>query len=142
MHSPLQSLLILALRWNNDRLLLMVAIAQAELITDDPRIEGSQGIMADIREFVQASRECHGLLTMGQAAKILDVGANQVSVWVARGRIKSKFVLGVKMVSASEVLALYRERAAEGVKKGPRGLSAPLLADLAASAWQDIDPLR
>lgn len=134
--------LFLALRTDNDYGHLMAVAAQIDLITDDPRCEATQGIMADIREFVQASRECGGLLTMGQAAKILDVGANQVSVWVARGRIKSKVVLGVKMVSAGEVLAFYRERAANGTKPGPRGLSAPLLADLVSTAWEDIEPLK
>lgn len=119
----------------------MVTIAQAELITDDPRIEGN-GIMADILEFIQASRECGGLLTVSQAAKILDVPSNQVSAWAGRGRIKAKVVLGVRMVSAGEVLALRRERSTEGVRLGGRGLKAASLADIVSTAWEDIEPLK
>lgn len=119
----------------------MAIAAQIDLITDDPRCESSQGIMADVREFFAASRECKGLLTLGQAAKILDVGANQVSVWVARGRIKSKVVLGVKMVSGGEVLALYRERLLSGPAKGGRGHKVPNLSEMAEAAWKDIDPM-
>ena len=120
----------------------MALAAQMDLITDDPRDDAPQGVMADLREFVQASRECQGLLTPGQAAKILDVTSGQVSVWVARGRIKSKVVLGVKMLSAGEVLALYRERQQEIRASGGRGIKAPSLSALASSAWEDIDPLK
>jgi len=121
---------------------MAIAALQPELISDDPRCEDSQGIMADIREFVASSRECGGLLTVGQAAKILDVSSGQVSSWALRGRIKSKMVLGVRMVSAGEVLALRRERSTEALKTGGRGHKAASLADLVFSAWQDIEPLK
>lgn len=120
----------------------MVAIAQAELITDDPRLEGSQGILADVREFMDASRECGGLLTVGQAAKILGVSSGHLSAWAGRGRIKAKVVLGVRMVSAGEVLALRRERLSQGISVGGRGHKAASLADMVSAAWQDIEPLK
>lgn len=120
----------------------MAVAAQIDLISDDPRCDASsQGIMADIREFVSASRECGGLLTVGQASKVLGVPSNQVSVWAARGRIKARVVLGVRMVSAGETLALLRERNAEGIKVGRRPASAASLSDMVSSAWEDIDPL-
>jgi len=119
----------------------MAIALQAELISDDPRHEASQGIMADVREFVQASKEFHGLLTPGQACKILEVSPGQMSVWLRRERIRSKVVLGVRMVSAGEVMALHRERNQEGIRTGGRGLKAPSLAELSAAAWEDIDPV-
>lgn len=118
----------------------MAVVLQAELISDDPRCDAPQGIVADLKEFVAASRECGGLLTVGQAGKILDVPSSQVSVWASRGRIKAKVVLGVRMVSAKEVLALYRERITEGVKVGRRPAYASTLSDMVAAAWEDIDP--
>lgn len=121
---------------------MSIAVSQPELISDDPRCEDSQGIMADIKEFMAASRECGGLLTVGQAAKILDVSPGHISTWAGRGRLKAKVVLGVRMVSAGEVLALRRERATEGVRTGGRGLKAVSLADLVAGAWEDIEPLK
>jgi hypothetical protein len=121
---------------------MSASLLQADLITDDPRCESPQGIMEDIREFVRASKECNGLLTVGQASKILDVGSNQISVWAARGRIKSRVVLGVRMVSAGEVVALRRERAEGVVPVGGRGNKAASLADMVAEAWKDIDPLK
>lgn len=119
----------------------MAVALQAELISDDPRQESSQGVMADVREFIQATKEFHGLLTPGQACKILEVSPGQMSVWLRRERLRSKVVLGVRMVSAGEVMALHRERNSEGLRTGGRGLKAPSLSDLAASAWEDIDPL-
>lgn len=98
--------------------------------------------MADLREFVTASKECNGLLTPKQAAKLLDVPSGQISVWCARQRLKSVVVLGVKMVSAGEVLALYRERSSEGVRTGGRGMKAPSLVDMVSAAWEDIEPLK
>ena len=97
--------------------------------------------MADVREFIQATKELHGLLTPGQACKILDVSTGQMSVWTRRGRISSKMILGVRMVSAGEVMALLRERNQEAVRAGGRGVKAPSLSALAASAWEDIDPM-
>ena len=126
---------------NVNRLGVSIAV-QADLITNDPRCEAPKGIMAEIREFMEASRECGGLMTVGQAAKVLNVTSSQVSVWAARGRIKAKVVVGVRMVSAGETLALLKERNAEGVKLGRRPIGKPAsLADMVSSAWGDIDPI-
>jgi hypothetical protein len=119
---------------------MSVAVTQYDLITDDPRVEFA-GVRAGIQEFVQATKELGGLLTMTQAGKILDVPSSQVSVWAARGRIRSKVVLDVKMVSAGDVMALHKERTEEGIRTGGRGMKAPSLADIAKAAWDDIDPM-
>lgn len=117
---------------------MSVAITQYDLITDDPRVE-FVGVRAGIHEFIQSSKDLGGLLTPTQAAKILDVTSGQISVWAARGRIRSKVVLDVKMVSASDVLALHKERTEEGIRTGGRGMKAPSLADMAKAAWNDIE---
>lgn len=117
----------------------MAHAAQFDLITDDPRIEVQKGVLAELVSFVEASKEHRGLLTMSQAAKILGVPSGQVSTWTSRGRISSMEVLGVKMVSASEVLALYKERKAEVKSKGGAGLKAPSLAEIAGAAWDDFE---
>jgi hypothetical protein len=121
-----------------------VAIAlQPELITNDPRLDAeSSGIIEDLREFVRASRELRGLLTTGQAAQILGVAPGAVRTWVLRKRLSSVRILGVVMVSAAEVLALHRQRVAEGVSSGGRGHKAPSLAVLAEAAWADIEPME
>lgn len=117
-------------------------VVQAELISDDPRVDSrSSGIMDGLREFVLASRELRGLLTTGQAAQILGVSPGQVRAWVCRKRLTSARIFGVVMVSAAEVLALHRERAADGPAVGGRGHKVPSLVALAESAWSDIDPL-
>jgi len=140
-HSRLSSLL----RFHAERFRdfpVSAAVIQPELISDDPRRDAeSTGVLADLRAFVQASRELGGLLTSGQAAKILGVQSAAVGVWVRRGRLSARDVLGVQMVSAPEVLALHRQRFAEGVAPGGRGNKAPSLSVLAAEAWRDIDPL-
>lgn len=115
---------------------------QAELISDDPRVDAqSAGIIAELRDFVRASREMRGLLTSGQAAKILGVNSSSINVWVRRGRLTSRDVLGVPMVSAAEVVALHRQRQQEAPSKGGRGHKAASLSDMVEAAWQDIDPL-
>ena len=119
----------------------MVHAAQIDLIDDDPRVAPQKGPLAELIEFVQASKEMRGLITTGQAAKILSVPTSQVSVWVSRGRLSSRSILGARMVSAAEVLALFKERTEEGIRKsGGRGIKAPCLSGLAEAAWDDIDP--
>lgn len=120
---------------------MAVAASQIELINDDPRCEPVAGVLSEVREFVKISKEWKGLLTVGQAARILQVSTGQMSVWCARQRIKSKVIAGVKMVSAGEVVALQRERASEAPAKGGRGIKAASLADMVEAAWEDIDPL-
>lgn len=119
---------------------MSVTAAQFDLITDDPRTE-FPGIRAGILEFIHASKEMGGLLTMTQAAKILDVTSGQISVWASRGRIRSRVVLEVKMVAASDVIALHKERTQEGLRTGGRGMKAPSLADMAKAAWDDLEVL-
>lgn len=117
------------------------AAIQADLITDDPRREvASSGVVADLRDFIRAQRELRGLLTAGQAAKILGVHSSSIGVWVRRGRLTARDVLGVQMVSAAEVLAMHRQRTSEGLPTGGRGCKAPSLGELADEAWRDIDP--
>jgi hypothetical protein len=116
----------------------VVTAEQFDLITDDPRREGYQGLLAELREFHAATQELGGLLTQGQAAKILNVSASQVGVWTSRGRLRSRCVAGVRMVAAGEVTALLRERMAGVVHPVGRGHKAPSLADVAKAAWADV----
>lgn len=122
---------------------MSAAAVQPELINDDPRCETSKGVIGEVRAFVDASREMSGLLTCGQAAKILGVSSGNVSTWVARGRLRARCVLGVKMVSGGDVLAFYKERTEQGIRRsGGRGVKAPTFVDLAKAAWEDIDPFE
>lgn len=116
----------------------MSVAAQAELITDDPRCDGS--FAEDLRElkrFWDLSREHGGLLTCSQAAKILDVTSSHVSAWRHQGRLSSFEVLGTRMLPAGEVMGLRRERD-QGIRHaGGRGLKAPSLVELAKAALKD-----
>lgn len=113
---------------------------QAELITDDPRCEASvSDIFSEWKEYRRVGKECGGLLTTGQAAKILGVSTGQMSVWCSRDRLPSFEFLGVRMVPAPQVLALYKERTEEGVRTGGRGHKAPSLAELAKACWDDVN---
>jgi hypothetical protein len=117
------------------------AVLQPEFALDDPRNESkSVGIVAELREFVQASRDMRGLLTVGQASKILNVTGQSINVWIRRGRLQCREVVGVRMVSAAEILALYRQLNSEDKQAGGRGIKAPSLRVLAEEAWRDIDP--
>lgn len=112
---------------------------QFDLITDDPRTESHPGMLAEFAEFYRASRDLRGLLTQAQAARILGVQSGQVGAWVTRGRLSSRVVADVRMVSAAEVLALYKERSVEIRKGAGYGVKAPSLADLAEAALADLD---
>lgn len=117
----------------------MSVAAQAELITDDPRCgESVSDVLREWKRFRQLCKEHGGLMTSGQAAKIIGVPPGQISVWCSRGRLTSFEVLGARMVAAPEVLALYKERAEEGIRNGAgRGVKAPSLAELARVCWDD-----
>lgn len=117
---------------------MVVAASQFELITDDPRTEDFRGVMAELRDFYQTSKEMGGLLTMTQAGKILGVPSSQISTWVSRGRISSKEFLGVRMVSGGEVIALHKERAENIRCSGGRGKKAPTLGDMVTAAMEDF----
>jgi hypothetical protein len=118
----------------------MSVAAQAELITDDPRCgESVSDVLREWKRYRQLCKEHGGLLTTGQAAKILDVASGQVSSWCHRGRLPSFDVLGARMIPAPEVLMLYKERTEEGVRTaGGRGVKAPSLSELARACWDDL----
>jgi len=109
---------------------------QFDLITDDPRLDSSA--MDDFREWWKASKELHGLLVPSQAASILGVSRGQMGTWIARGRITSRVVCGIRMVSGGEVAALLKERKEKIRNSGGRGMKAPALSTLVADAWEDM----
>lgn len=114
---------------------------QFDLITDDPRCEDTLGNpFKEFKRFRELQKEHGNLLTISQAARILDVTSSQVSVWVSRQRFTSYTCLGAKMIPAIEVIALYKERAEEGIRTGAgRGVKAPSLAEMAKLMWNDLD---
>lgn len=111
---------------------------QFDLISDDPRRDSRPaGALADFVKFYRESRAHHGLLTQGQAARILDVSTSHVTTWVRRGRLSCVEIAGLRMVSAAEILALHKERE-QGIKAvGGRGIKAPSLTELARSSFED-----
>jgi len=115
-----------------------ITAEQADLITDDPRCEASVGV-SDLREYWNATRDLHGLITQSQAARILGVQSGQIGNWTSRGRLSSRVVAGVRMVSAGEVAALLKERQTEIRRAGGRGVKAPSLAGLVEDAMKDMD---
>jgi hypothetical protein len=111
---------------------------QPELITDDPRRDAdASGVFAELQDYFRISRELGGLLTQSQAARILNVATGSISSLVLRGRLSCAMVAGVRMVSASEILALRKERSSEARAVGGRGLKSPSLAELTKAAWED-----
>jgi len=115
-----------------------VSAARPELISDDPRRAPSfADDLAELQTYFDLTREHGELLTSSQAALILGVTTGQIATWRARGRITSFLVLGVPMVPASEVAALYRERAASISHRGGRGVKAPSLAALVRAGYRD-----
>ena len=113
------------------------AAIQADLISDDPRREAEKGVFAEFAEFYQASKELHGLLTQSQAKRMLGVSSGHLGTWISRGRISSRVISGVRMVSAGEVLALVKERQTEK-SEGGRGHKAPSLANMVEDAYNDL----
>lgn len=114
------------------------AVQQFDLITDDPRVDSEPGLIAELSEYLRAARDLRGLMTQSQAKRILQVPSGQISTWITRGRLSSRMVVGVRMVSAAEVVALLKERQHEIRKSGGRGVKAPSLAELAQAAWEDM----
>jgi len=112
---------------------------QFDLITDDPRCEDPiANPFKEFKKFRDLQKEHGNLLTVSQAARILDVSSSQVSVWVSRQRFTSFICMGARMIPAAEVVALYRERTYEGIRKGSR-TKAPSLAELAKLMWSDLE---
>lgn len=93
----------------------------------------------EVREFVAAYRDCGGLMTVSQAARLLGVHAGCVSGHTRSGRLSSRVVLGLKMIPASEVFAFYREKVAGNVSPGryPKGVVVPTAAEGADAAWNE-----
>jgi hypothetical protein len=119
----------------------VAAVHQPELISDDPRCEASTAeILGEWKRFRDLSKEHGGLLTSGQAARLLGVSPGQVGSWILRGRFTSFKVLGARMVPAPEVIALLKERQEEDPHLGGRGQKAPSLAELARAMWDDLNP--
>lgn len=118
----------------------VAAVHQPELISDDPRCEASTAeILGEWKRFRELSKEHGGLLTTGQAGKLLGVPPGQISTWILRGRFTSFKVLGARMVPAPEVIALLKERQKEDPHLGGRGQKAPSLAELARTMWDDLN---
>lgn len=109
---------------------------QFDLITDDPRSDVT--LTDELREWWQASKELKGLLVPAQAARILGVTRGQMGTWIQRGRITSRVVCGIRMVSGGEVAALLKERKEKVRSSGGRGVKAPSLSGLVADAWEDM----
>lgn len=116
------------------------AAQQFDLITDDARREADgPGAISEFKRFRALQKEHGNLLTVSQAARILDVSSSQVSAWVGRQRFTSFTCIGAKMIPAAEVIALYRERTNEGIRSGGRNSKAPSLAEMAKLMWTDLD---
>lgn len=120
---------------------MSVAAEQFDLITDDPRTDDAgPSAIKEFRRFRSLQKEHGNLLTSGQAARILGVPSSQVSAWVARQRFTSFVCMGARMIPASEVIALYKERTEQGIRTGAgQGMKAPSLAEMARLMWDDLD---
>ncbi len=120
---------------------MQASAEQFDLITDDPRAEekGPKAIQ-EWKRFRALQKEYGSLLTGGQAARILGVSPGQVGSWVGRQRFTSFSVMGSRMIPASEVIALYKERTEQGIRTGAgQGAKAPSLAEMAKLMWDDLD---
>jgi len=113
-----------------------ITAEQFDLITDDPRVECSS--LSELRQFWQASKELGGLLTQSQAARILNVDAGCIHMWIQRGKLQSREVAGVRMVGGVEITALLRQRKTEAKNVGGRGHKSPSLCDLIEAAKADL----
>lgn len=116
----------------------LTASNQSDLITGDPRREVRKTALAEIRDYIRASREQGGLITQGQAARLLEVSGGQVGVWLRRGRLTSFDVAGLKMVSAAEIMVLMKDRQAGRIPGPGRGLKAPSLSDFVSDALNGV----
>lgn len=106
-------------------------LEQLELITDDDRVSAEHiGPLQLFREFRKAQAEHGDLLARPLAAEILGVPAGHVAVWCMRGRLTDVQIGPVRLVPANEVLALWKERAENGVSVGGRGKKLPSMAEV------------
>jgi hypothetical protein len=110
---------------------------QFELPIKDERSPAVSDIFGEVREFRRVSMEEGGLITAGQAALVLGVSSSHVSAWRLNGRLSGWKFLGTPFVSAAEVMALAKERAEIGPRKGGQGVKAPSLRELVAAGMAD-----
>lgn len=98
---------------------------QAEFPFDDPRIDEDLSARELYRLWKEATALHGDLVTRAFAAALLGCSTSQVSVWATRGRLSDVAIGPVRMVPIREVLALWNERAKEGIPVGGRGKKAP-----------------
>ena len=109
---------------------LAATAEQFELITDDPRADVEElGPIALLSQFRAAQAEHGELIARPLAAAILGVSAQQVGYWCLKGRLTNIEIGPVKMVSGSEVQALYQERLENDLPVGGRGKKLPSMAE-------------
>ena len=130
---------------------MATASAQAqghpELISDDPRCESPvAGVYLEWKRFRELSKEYGGLLTTGQAAKLLDVTTSYLSTMISRGRFTRFTVLGSSMIPAPEIILFAKQRAEGSFRAGGRANQSVSLGDLVNQGFADnverIDSLR
>lgn len=105
---------------------------QAEFPFDDPRLDefgGDVGGLQLVREWRALIKEHGHLVTRAFAAEVLGCTTAQIASWVSRGRLTDCRIGPVVMVPIREVLALWHERAKEGIPVGGRGKKAPSMYD-------------
>lgn len=95
-----------------------------------------------IAEFSVLSIVHDGLMTSGQAARVIGVPLGTIGTWIARGRFTVMHVLGATMLPQQEVAAMrfwYREASATAARG--RGQKAPTAAELVKAGWGDMKEL-
>lgn len=104
---------------------------QAEFPFDDPRIDEQGDLSArELYRLWKEAKALHGdLVTRAFAAALLGCSTSQVSVWATRGRLSDVAIGPVHLVPIREVIALWNERAKEGIPVGGRGKKAPSMYD-------------
>lgn len=111
-----------------------MAAEHPELISDDPRCEGSADV-ADVQTLREAAAEHGVLISSAQAAKVLGCTSGQMRVWTQRGKFTRIEGLGGVMVPLAEVEAYKRLRdSGELVQsKGRNGRTVPVAEMMRAS---------
>lgn len=106
-----------------------VPVDQAEFPFDDPRLDAEVSGLRLVKEW-KAQVKLHGhLVTRAFAAEVLGCSTAQVASFTSRGRLTDVRMGPVVMVPIREVLALWHERAEEGLPVGGRGKKAPSMFD-------------
>lgn len=114
----------------------------SELISDDPREDASVSeVWAEWKRFHSLSKEHGGLLTTGQAARLLEVSTGQIAGMITRGRMTRFHVLGVNMVPAPEVALFRKQRDSGELPVGGRGHKAVSLSEVLSEVRDGIDTI-